>query len=154
MVEIALILPLFLAFAFTIIEIGRVWAVKHALTAAAREGAQVLALPSGAGLTYESDAEAQAAARERVNSFLRGSVAGNGPGTKIDLVRVNFGPDQIYGTADDQVEAYGPAKRGDQVGIRITQEFQTPLPAILSIFKYPESENGITLGVTCYMWHE
>src|SRR5262245_7148658 len=72
MVEIAFVLPLFLLFVFAIIEIGRAWGARQVLTIAAREGARILILPYGAGLTYGSEEDAQAAALNIVKESLNG----------------------------------------------------------------------------------
>ncbi|MBV8775529.1 MAG: pilus assembly protein, partial [Deltaproteobacteria bacterium] len=50
--EFAAVLITFLAVVFAVIEISRAWAVKQAVTNAAREGARVLILPYGPGLAY------------------------------------------------------------------------------------------------------
>ncbi|MGH9843383.1 MAG: TadE family protein, partial [Blastocatellia bacterium] len=73
MVEIAFLMPLFLLLIFGVIEIGRVWAAKQALTIAAREGARVLVLPYGAGLAYTSEGDVQTAAANIVRSYMNSS---------------------------------------------------------------------------------
>ncbi|MCI0662964.1 MAG: pilus assembly protein [Acidobacteria bacterium] len=169
MVEIAFLLPMFLIFVFFIFEIGRAWAVKQSLTIAAREGARVLVLPYGAGLSYASEGDVKAAARTRVESYLNSSGVGTGAVTTINLVRVNPGGDQAYGTADDTFELnYFDGKRGERVGIRIDHQFETPLPFLLAAFSSPappggsggqpqdggQPQSGILMGVTCHMVHE
>ena len=81
MVEFALLLPIFFALVFSIIEIGRAWAVKQALTISAREGARVLVLPYGAGLIFTSESDVQQAAVARVNSYLNSAGVPTGSGT-------------------------------------------------------------------------
>jgi Flp pilus assembly protein TadG len=154
-VEMAFILPLFLCMVFAIFEFGRAWAVKHALTIAAREGARVLVLPYGGGLTYSSETEVQTAARERAISYLNNSTVPVGTATQINIVRVRPGGDNTYGTADDVIEQnYTDGKRGDRVGIQITHNHDTALPLILFMFNNTNSQNGIVMGVTAYMDHE
>jgi Flp pilus assembly protein TadG len=158
MVETALVLPLFLLFVFAIIEIGRAWGTRQALTIAAREGARILILPYGAGLTYGSESEAQQAAMNAVQDSLNGSGAPVIASTKITLVRLNPGNDGIFNTADDQVETnYTGAQRGDRVGVKITYQFETPAPVLLRMFANGDggsTQNTINMGVTCYMDHE
>jgi len=155
MVEMAFLLPLFLAFVFSIIEIGRAWAVKQSLTIAAREGARVLVLPYGAGLTYTSESDVQTAARNVVISALNNSGVPVGAGTQINLVRIKPGNDYIYGTSDDVIElSYSDGKRGERVGIQITHNFDTPVPIILGMFDNVGDVAGINMDVTCYMEHE
>jgi hypothetical protein len=156
MVEMAFILPIFLGMVFAIIEVGRAWAVKQSLTIAAREGARILVLPYGGGLTYTSEGAVQTAARDAVTSYLNSSGVPVGEGTVINIVRILPGPDGAYGTADDTPpeQSYTDGKRGDRVGIQITHEFDTALPLILGMFNNLGSETGIGMGVTCYMEHE
>jgi Flp pilus assembly protein TadG len=155
MVEMAFILPLFLVMVVAIIEFGRAWAVKHALTIAAREGARVLVLPYGGGLTYASESEVQTAAVDRATSYLNNSTVPVGPGTQITIVRVKPGGDNTYGTADDVIEQnYTDGKRGERVGIQITHNFETALPLILFMFNNTNAQTGIVMGVTSYMDHE
>jgi Flp pilus assembly protein TadG len=164
MVEMAFILPIFLVMVFAIIEIGRAWAVKQSLTNAAREGARILVLPYGGGLTYASEGDVQTAARDAVISYLNNSGVPVGDGTQVNLMLVQPGDDYIYGTADDiYVQNYTDAKRGDRVGIQVRHNFDTALPIILGMFRDPNApppppdaqpQTGITMGVTCYMDHE
>lgn len=155
MVEFAFLLPLFLLFVFAIIEIGRAWAVKQSLTIAAREGARILVLPYGAGLTYTSEGEVQTAATKTVRDSLVSSGM-VGAGTQINIVRARPGSDGIYGTEDDPAPevGYSNGKRGERVGIQIRYSFETPLPTLLRMFTTSNNANGINMGVTCYMDHE
>ncbi len=161
MVEVAFLLPLFLGLVFAIIEIGRAWAAKQSLTIAAREGARVLVLPYGAGLTYTSESDVQTAARNAVTSYLTSSGVPVGAGTQITIVRVSPGNDFVYGTPDDAIEPnYSQGKRGERVGIQITHGFESPLPLILGMFNNAGGQQGqsgaagINMGVACYMEHE
>lgn len=156
MVEMALILPLFLAFVLSIIEIGRAWATKQSLTLAAREGARVLVLPYGAGLTYSNEAQKQDAAVKIVSSYLTTSGVGSGADTTITVVRLLPMADQILDTNDDKIEdSYSGGKRGDRVGIRIQHKFDTALPIILTMFNSNQpDQTGVNMGVTCFLEHE
>ncbi|MBK9313956.1 MAG: pilus assembly protein [Acidobacteria bacterium] len=158
MVEFAVLLPIFFALVFSIIEIGRAWAVKQALTIAAREGARVLVLPYGAGLIYNSEDVVQQAAVTRVNSYLNSSGVPTGAGTQVTVVRITPGNDATYNTGDDVLEQnYSNGKRGDRVGIQITHNFDTALPLVLNMFNNTNNQytgTGIAMGVTCYMDHE
>ncbi len=164
MIEMAIILPIFLGMVFAIFEFGRAWAVKQSLTNAAREGSRILVLPYGGGLTYASEGDVQAAARETVISYLNNSGVPVGPGTQINLMRVLPGADFIYDTADDVYEQdYSEGKRGERIGIQIRHHFDTAMPLILGMFRDPHApppapdaqpQNGIIMGITCYMDHE
>lgn len=162
MVEIAFLLPIFFGMVFAIIEVGRAWAAKQALTIAAREGARVLVLPYGAGLTYNSEGEVQAAAINTVTSYLNSAGVPVGAGTQISVARIAPGSDGEYNTGDDPAPelGYTGGKRGERVGIRIIHGFDTPLPLILGMFDDPRANGGqgnatgISMGVSCYMEHE
>jgi Flp pilus assembly protein TadG len=162
MVEMAFVLPLFLILVFAIIEMGRAWAAKQALTIAAREGARILVLPYGAGLTYTSESDQQTTALDTVRASMNSSGVPVTASTQITLVRITPGNNGIYDGAppagDDQIEPdYTGGKRGDRVGIRITYPFETPVPMLLKMFDSgggSPAQSVINMGMTCYMDHE
>lgn len=156
MVEMAVILPLFLAFVLSIIEIGRAWSVKQSLTLAAREGARVLAMPYGAGLTFSSEGQKQDSAVKTVTSYLNNSGVVVSADTKIVPIRLLPGGDTIFGTADDKIEEnYSGGSRGDRIGIQISHKFDTALPIILTMFNSNSpDQKDVKMGVTCYLEHE
>ena len=160
MVEMAFVLPLFLAMVLAIMEMGRAWSNKQSLTLAAREGARVLVLPHGAGLTFSTESEKQDTAVNVVASYLANTGLVVGADTEIIPIRLNPGADQIVGTADDTIEPnYAGGKRGDRIGIQIKHPFDTPLPVLLSMFGNSQTPDGkgetkIRMGVTCYLEHE
>lgn len=156
MAEMALILPLFLGLVLAIIEIGRAWATKQSLTLAAREGARVLALPYGAGLTFSTEGQKQDAAIKTVSSYLTNSGVVVTADTQIAAVRQLPMGDQILDTNDDKIEEnYTNGVRGDRIGIRIRHKFDTALPIILTMFSSNQSgQSGVNMGVTCYLEHE
>ncbi len=156
MVEMAIILPVFLAFVLGIIEFGRAWATKQSLTLAAREGARVLVLPYGSGLTFSSESAKQQAAVDLVKSYLNNSGVVVTTDTQVVPIRVLPGSDSIFGTSDDQIEQnYSGGKRGDRIGIQLRHKFDTALPVILTMFNSNQnSQNGVNMGVTCFLEHE
>ena len=161
MVEIAFILPFFLAIVFAIIEFGRAWATKQSITLAAREGTRVLVLPYGAGLTYTNESTQQQAAIASVRSYLANSGVVLTADTQITPVRLLPGGDNVLGTTDDVIEqGYTNAKRGDRIGMLVRHKFDTSLPVILTMFNNgssndaPADGKGIRMGVTCYLEHE
>lgn len=156
MVELALILPLFLAFVLSIIEIGRAWAVKQSLTIAAREGARVMAMPYGAGLTFTSESQKQDSAVKTVTSYLANSGVVASADTQIVPIRLQPGGDLIFGTADDKIEEnYSGGIRGDRIGVQIRHKFDTALPIILTMFNTNSpGQKDVKMGVTCYLEHE
>lgn len=159
LVEFALLLPIFLALIFGIIEIGRAWAAKQSLTLATREGARILAAAHGAGLPYSSESEKKAAAILAVKSYMHSSGLAVTDQTQILAVRFLPGSDGIVGTSDDKVEkSYSNAVRGDRVGISIKYPFETPLPILLSMFNdgknNPPLSGAINMGVVSHLTHE
>lgn len=156
MVELAIILPLFLALVLSIIEIGRAWAVKQSLTMAAREGARVLAMPYGAGLTYSSESQKQDSAIKTVTSYLNNSGVPVSANTQIVAIRLQPGADLIFNTGDDKIEEnYSGGNRGDRIGIQVRHTFDTALPIILTMFNSNTSgQKDVKMGVTCYLEHE
>lgn len=156
MVELSLILPLFLAFVLSIMEIGRAWAAKQSLTLAAREGARVLVLPYGAGTTFSNEAQKQDAAIKVVSNYLTTSGVASVTDTTITVIRQKPDADQILDTNDDKIEdSYTGGKRGDRVGIKIQHKFDTALPIILTMFNSSQSnQSGINMQVRCLLEHE
>ena len=162
MAEMALVLPLFLLLVFGIVEIGRAFAARQALTSAAREGARILVLPFGPGLPYTTEGAVQAAALNRARAYLSSSGVSVGQETEIRRVRLLPGDDGAYGTSDDPAPEpdYTGAVRGERVGLQITHQFQTPLPMVVRIIgdQGGEAPNGsaviIRLQAASYMAHE
>lgn len=155
MVEMAFILPLFLAFIFSIFEVGRAWAAKQALTIAAREGSRILVLPYGVGMSYASEGSVQTAATNTATEYMKSAGISPVATTVITAVRIRPGSDGTYGTADDVLEeGYSDGKRGDRVGIQIKYDFDSPLAAILGMFGDQNQASTIKMGVRCFMDHE
>jgi hypothetical protein len=156
MVEIAFLMPMFLALVLGTIELARLWGAKHSLTIAAREGARVLVLPYGAGLTYTTDAEVRMAAKNTATSYMNNSGIPVAASTKIIPIRTTAGPDNIMGTKDDVVEKeYSNGQRGDRVGFLIQHRFDTPLAAVLGMVGDANTfSNLFTITAVCLLDHE
>lgn len=162
MAEMALVLPLFLLLVFGIVELGRAFAARQALTSAAREGARILVLPFGQGLPYTTEEAVQEAALKRARSYLSSSGVPIGQETEIRRVRLLPGDDGTYGTSDDPAPEpdYTGAVRGERVGLRITHQFETPLPLISRLIGDQDtaapdgSAATIRLRAASYMTHE
>lgn len=162
MAEMSLVLPLFLLLVFGIVEIGRAFAARQALTSAAREGARILVLPFGPGLPYTTEGAVQAAALNRARAYLSSSGVSIGQETEIRRVRLVPGDDGAYGTSDDPAPEpdYTGAVRGERVGLQITHDFDTPLPMVVRIIgdrdeaAPDDSAVTIRLRVASYMTHE
>jgi Flp pilus assembly protein TadG len=163
MVELAFILPLFLTLVLGIIEFSRAMAAKQALTTAAREGARILVLPYGAGLTYTTEADVKVAAERAVRAYMNSSGLAITSTTRIIPIKVTPARDPISGTSKDVIEQnYTNAVRGDRVGFTISHDFDTPLAVILGFFGSGQDNgqgqntvaNGFKMGATCLMSHE
>jgi hypothetical protein len=112
-------------------------------------------------MTYTTEADLQAAARQAVIDSMNGSGLPVTADTKIDVVRILPGPNGVYdtgATSDDVVEEnYTNGQRGDRVGIHVSHLFETPAPVLLRMFSNdgaPAAQNSIKMGATCFMEHE
>ncbi|NOT60364.1 MAG: pilus assembly protein [Acidobacteria bacterium] len=127
MLEFALLAPLLLSMVLAVIEIGRFWGAKQGITNAAREGARVMLLPYGVGAKFASQDAVNQAAILTTKQFLNTTgLAHEEPAVKIEPVwfdaqgkrtQTDFGSRELA--------------RGDQAGMRITYEFDTPLKLLL-----------------------
>lgn len=162
LVEIALILPIFLAIVLSVMEIGRAWSAKQSLTISAREGARILSMPYGESSIYKYKTEEEVinAAIQTVTDTMNGSGTPVDQSTSIEAARIRPGDDAVFNTPDDIQEPYSagmspPVIRGDRVGFLIKYKFETPLPIVLKFFDSGGSEQGeINMAVICYMNHE
>jgi len=116
----ALLLPFLLMFIFGIIEIARFWAAAQAVTHAAREGARIMVLPDCQGCSptfrpFKQGETVRDAALRTVNEYLSST------GLDPKAATVAF----------IEQEDYSKQERKKKVGITITYQFATPLPAIL-----------------------
>lgn len=125
MVEFSLLLLPFLLVTIGIIEIGRAWSVKQAITNAAREGTRILLLPYGPSQACPdfdcSTAESvQTAAVNATRSFLvNAGVSAEEPLTQIKLIRQKL---QSNGTITTEPLS-GPMTSGDLIGIHIKHQY-------------------------------
>ncbi len=142
-VEMALLLPIFLIFIFSIIEIGRAWAAKQAITNAAREGARILVLPYGSGFSPYPNADV---VREAAIQTAKDYMASAGLDTSESVTAISL-IKEVSGSIQDN--STGEMVRGDKVGVRISYKFDTPLPVLLLSGSSP-----INLGASSLMEHE
>ena len=134
MVEFSLLLLPFLLVTIGIIEIGRAWSVKQAVTNAAREGARILLLPYGPTQACPdvdcSTAESlQTAAVNATRSFLTNAgVSAEAPLTQITLIRQTL---QSNGTITTE-SLSGPMASGDLIGIHINHQYSSLVQGFIS----------------------
>lgn len=127
MLEFALLAPLFLSLLLAVIEIGRFWGARQGIANAAREGARVMLLPYGVGAKFGSQVAVNEAAIVTTKQYLNMTgLAHEGATVKIEPVWYDA---QAKRTQTD----FGGRElaRGDQAGVRITYEFDTPLKLLL-----------------------
>ncbi len=151
MVEFALLLLPFLIVTIGIIEIGRAWSVKQAVTNAAREGARILLLPYGANqscfdLDCSSAESVQNAAVTATRTFLSNAgVNPDAPLTQILLIRQRL---ESNGTVTTE-PLTGAAGSGDLVGIQIGHQYTSLVQGFIS-----GDSTTINLVGTSVMRHE
>ncbi len=134
MVEFALLILPFLLVTIGVIEIGRAWSVKQAITNAAREGTRILLLPYGPGQNCPdidcSTAESvQTAALNATRSFLQNTgVSPEAPLTQITLIRQTL---QANGTIITEPLS-GTMTSGDMIGIHINHQYASLVQGFIS----------------------
>jgi Flp pilus assembly protein TadG len=127
MLEFALLAPLLLSLVLAVIELGRFWGARQGITNAAREGARVMLLPYGVGAKFGSQSAVNQAAILTTKQFLNTTgLAHEEPAVKVEPVWYDA---QAKRTQTD----FGAREleRGDQAGMRVTYEFDTPLKLLL-----------------------
>ena len=125
--EFALLTPLLLGLVLSVIEIGRFWGAKHGVANAAREGARLMLLPYGPGTKFASQDEVNQAAIRMTKQFL------NVAGLAYEEPLVEITPVWYDPTARRTLTSFGSHElmRGDQAGVLIAYQFETPLKLLL-----------------------
>jgi Flp pilus assembly protein TadG len=146
MTELALVLLPFLMIVFAIVEVGRAWAAKQAVTNAAREGARVLVSPYGAGYSFSSVDDARAAALTTAREYL--AIAGLS--TDASIAEISFVRQTVDGAGNVTTTPLGgDITRGEHAGLQIRYKFETAVPALLLSASSP-----LNLSATSVMQHE
>jgi Flp pilus assembly protein TadG len=144
--EFACVLLPFLLVVFTIIEFGRAWAVKQAVTNAAREGARVLISPYGAGMAFADLSEAETAAIATAQDYLTSAgLSADGTVAQIVFIRQTIDADGNVTTSP----LTGDIARGERVGMQVNYKFDTVLPVLLL-----HASSPIGISATSVMQHE
>jgi hypothetical protein len=134
MVEFSLLLLPFLLVTIGIIEIGRAWSVKQAITNAAREGTRILLLPYGPAqncpdFDCSTAGSVQMAALNATRSFLvNAGVSAEAPLTQITLIRQTL---QSNGTISTE-PLNGSMASGDLIGIHIKHQYASLVQGFIS----------------------
>jgi Flp pilus assembly protein TadG len=146
MTELALVLLPFLLVVFAIIEVGRAWAAKQAVTNAAREGARILISPYGAGYSFSSVDDARTAALTAAREYL----ASAGLSTDAAVAEIYFVRQTVDGAGNvTTAPLTGDLARGERAGLQIRYKFETVAPALLLSASSP-----LNLSATSVMQHE
>lgn len=144
--ELALVLLPFLMIVFAIIEIGRVWSVKQAVTNAAREGARIMVLPYGAGTSFASLDDVESTALTTTRDYL----ASAGLSKDESVAQIFLVMQTVDGNGNVATfPLNGEMLRGQRVGIRINYRFETAVPELLLNYSSP-----INIAATSVMQHE
>lgn len=151
MVEFALLLLPFLIVTIGIIEIGRAWSIKQAVTNAAREGSRILLLPYGSNQTCPdidcgSAESLQAAALQTTRDFLSNAgLTTTAPITQITLLRQTL---EANGTISSEPLS-GTIQSGDLVGIQVRYQYTSLVQGF-----FTNDSPTINLVGTSIMRHE
>lgn len=150
MVEFALLLLPFLIVTIGIIEIGRAWTVKQAVTNAAREGTRILLLPYGPDqncpdIDCSSADSVRAAAVATTRTFLSNAgVDAEEPLTQITLLKQTLESNGTFTT----IPLTGTVTNGDMIGMQITHQYTSLVQGFFS------SSTTINLVGVSVMRHE
>ncbi len=153
LVEFAFILIPFLLVTIGVVEIGRAWSVKQAVTNAAREGARILVLQYGQGLNcLEIDCSSADSVRTAALNTVKFHLSGAGLNTEETAVEISFIRQQVHNESDSVTSEVlvGEMVSGDLVGVTIKYKYVSTVQALIA----NQGENTIDMLGTCVMRHE
>jgi hypothetical protein len=154
LVEFAFILIPFLLVTIGVVEIGRAWSVKQAVTNAAREGARILILQYGQGLNcLEIDCSSAESVKTAAINTIKFHLSGSGLNTEDSAVEISFVRQQVHSESDSVTTEplVGEMISGDLVGITIKYKYVSSVQALIA---NQDSDNTIDMLGTCVMRHE
>lgn len=154
LVEFAFILIPFLLVTIGVVEIGRAWSVKQAVTNAAREGTRILILQYGQGLNcLEIDCSSAESVKTAAMNTIKFHLSGSGLNTEDSAVEINFIRQQVHSESDSVTSEplVGEMISGDLVGIAIKYKYVSTVQALIA---NQDSDNTIDMLGTCVMRHE
>jgi len=129
LVEFALIIPIFLALLFGVVDLGRVIWANDSLASAAREGARYASVHAGTG-----DAGGQLtvlATKPEIKAYTQGFATGGGASTvTVCFSTVHYATSSI-GCTGDADEAGAGYKRGNLVTVTVTSQIPVLTGAVL-----------------------
>ena len=154
LVEFAFILIPFLLVTIGVVEIGRAWSVKQAVTNAAREGTRILILQYGQGLNcLEIDCSSAESVKTAAMNTIKFHLSGSGLNTEDSAVEINFIRQQVHSESNSVTSEplVGEMISGDLVGIAIKYKYVSTVQALITT---QDDDNTIDMLGTCVMRHE
>jgi TadE-like protein len=153
LVEFAFILIPFLLVTIGVVEIGRAWSVKQAITNAAREGARILILQYGQGLScLEIDCTSAESIKTAAINTIKFHMSAAGLNVDDAAVEINFIRQKVESDTVNTEPLAGEMISGDLVGISIKYKYVSTLQAFYS--SASTDDNVIDMLGTCVMRHE
>ena len=154
LVEFAFILIPFLLVTIGVVEIGRAWSVKQAVTNAAREGTRILILQYGQGLNcLEIDCSSAESVKTAAMNTIKFHLSSSGLNTEDSAVEINFIRQQVHSESNSVTSEplVGEMISGDLVGIAIKYKYVSTVQALITT---QDDDNTIDMLGTCVMRHE
>lgn len=146
MTEVALVLPLFLAMVFGVIDIGRVIWANDVVANAAREGARFASVNAGTpGTGTENTIPAS---KDDIRAHAQGFVFAGGLGTTVTVCfsTVQIAT-QVQGCSgdDDQTDPAAYYERGNLVTVTVTSRVPVLTGALLGFGEFTVSGESVAL---------
>ena len=156
LVEFAFILIPFLLVTIGVVEIGRAWSVKQAVTNAAREGTRILILQYGQGLNcLEIDCTNAESVKTAAINTIKFHMSGAGLDINDTAVEINFIRQKVESDVVNTEPLVGEMISGDLVGIAIKYKYVSTLQAFMAFYDYTANDDHlIDMIGTCVMRHE
>jgi Flp pilus assembly protein TadG len=130
LVEFALVIPIFLALLFGVIDLGRVIWANDSLASAAREGARYASVHAGTG-NEDSEPLTLLATKPEIKAYTQGFAIGGGDTTvTVCFSTVHYASSSVgcSGDDDEQGAAY---QRGNLVTVTVTSQIPVLTGAVL-----------------------
>ncbi len=151
LVEFAFILIPFLLVTIGVVEVGRAWSVKQAVTNAAREGARILILQYGQGLNcLEIDCSSAESVKTAALNTIKFHMSGAGLSTAEAAFEINFVRQKVENDIVRTEPLVGEMVSGDLVGVNVKYKYVSTVHALIAT----QGDNTIDMLGSCVMRHE
>jgi TadE-like protein len=151
LVEFAFILIPFLLVTIGVVEVGRAWSVKQAVTNAAREGTRILVLQYGQGLNcLEIDCSNAETVKTAALNTIKFHMSGAGLSTADSAFEINFVRQKVENDIVETEPLIGEMVSGDLVGVKIKYKYISTVHALIAT----QGDNTIDMLGSCVMRHE